>query len=96
MRAVKFDQANVNLAEGQDEYETLPIYAVIDEDGNPRRNKDGGLFDPQGEMTCCFELNKEEIDEIVRTGKIWHTQLTFWQPFQPISMSTQNPFITQP
>ena len=43
-------------------------------------------------MTACFELNKEEIDEIIRTGKIWHTQMLFGANFQPIIMSTQNPF----
>jgi hypothetical protein len=44
-------------------------------------------------MTACFELNKEEIDEIVRTGKIWHTQMLFGDQFQPILMTTQNPFV---
>lgn len=101
MRAVPFPEANISLAENQDEYETLPIYMDVDENKNPayrRQRKDEGdgtelvLCDPMGQAICCFELNKEEIDEIVRTGKIWHTQCTFWGAFQPINMSTQNPF----
>ena len=95
MRAIQFEHANINLAEGQEEYETLPIYACVDENNEPMRNADLSLFDPMGQMTCCLELNKEEIDEIVKTGQLWLTQCTFWNPFQPISMSTQNPFINQ-
>lgn len=102
MRAVEFPQANLNLAEGQEEYETLPIYCDLDEYGIPKRLLKGDDInapktleynDPMGQMTCCFELNQDEINEIVKTGKIWFTQCTFWNAFQPINMTTQNPFI---
>lgn len=92
MRAINFEQANIMLAESQEEYETLPIWADIDENKQPVRLDDGKLRDQMGQCVCCFELNKEEIDEIVKTGKIWFTQCTFWNAFQPINMSTQNPF----
>lgn len=101
MRAVEFEQANIRLAEHQEEYEILPIWMDIDTDtGQPVRtmmaDASGNLtMQPRnaiGQAVCCFELNKEEIDEIIRTGKIWHIQCTFWGAFQPISMSTQNPF----
>jgi hypothetical protein len=79
MISVKFPQSNFALAEDEPEYETLHVHA--------------DTTIPQVPLTCCFELNKEEIDDIVRTGKIYHTQWTFGNPFQPILMSTQNPFI---
>lgn len=79
MIAVEFDQVNIRLAEDQPEYETLPVF--YNKESNER------------EMVCCFQLNKEEIDEIVRTGKLWHTQCTYGNQFHPVSMTTQNPFI---
>lgn len=103
MRAVEFEQANIRLAEHQEEYETLPIWMDVDE--NQRAvmtmvaDASGNLSmqprDRQGTAVACFELNKDEIDEIVRTGRIFFTTLTFWQLYQPINMSTQNPFTIQ-
>lgn len=87
MIAIEFEQANVRLAESQDEYETLPIHVPLDENGQ--------LTDIECPCTCCFQLNKEEIDELVKTGKLYFTQLTFGSSFQPIRMSTTNPFINQ-
>lgn len=84
MIAIDFPQRNVMLAENQPEYETLPIHVPLDENGV--------LTDAESPCTCCFQLNKEEIDEIVRTGQIWFTQYTFGNAFSPITMSTQNPF----
>ena len=78
MDAIKFPQHNVVLAENQPEYIPLPVF--ID------RN------DPQVPMTACFKLNPDELKEIQKTGCLWLTQLTFGQYFQPIRMSTQNPF----
>jgi hypothetical protein len=37
-------------------------------------------------------LSEEEKAEIAATGKFWHTQITFGHPFQPMRLSTQNPF----
>jgi len=77
MKAVEFPQVNIRIAENQPEYETLPA-CVIDE--------------PEGRIITCFELTDEEIEEIVQTRKLWHVQLAFKQPMQPIQLSTQNPF----
>lgn len=77
MKPVKFPQVNIEIAKEQDEYITLPA-CIIDE--------------PEGRIITCFELSDEEIKEIVETKKLWHTQLSFRKPMQPISMSTQNPF----
>ena len=96
MIAIDFPQRNLELAKDQPEYETLPVYCEMKEITMPNRPGD-----PQNalmtrsvpwSMTACFQLNKEEIDEIVRTGCLWYTQHLFGNNFQPISMSTQNPF----
>ena len=77
MKPIEFEQVNVRIAENQEEYETLPAY--IEEA-------------PTGTIVTCFKLEKEEIEEIVKTGKIWHQQLAFHKPMQPILLSTQCPF----
>ena len=78
MRSITFPEANLPLAEDQPEYETLHVHLDVTK--------------PEVPMTACFELNKEEIEEIVRTGKIWFTQWTFGSGFQPIKIQTENPF----
>ena len=78
MTSVKFPEANIALAENQPEYETL--YVHLDKEDATRP------------MTACFKLTDEQIAEIVKTGCIWYTQLTFGNNFQPINMSTSNPF----
>lgn len=97
MIAVDFPQRNVMLAEDQLEYETLPVFCEMKEIIVPN-----GPGDPQlaimtkqvpWTMTACFELNKEEIDEIVATGKLWYRQCLYGGNFQPVMMSTQNPFL---
>lgn len=77
MRAVTFPGWNLNLAENQEEYEAIPVLYLKD--------------NPEGQMVACFELNKDEIEEIVRTGKLWYVQHTFNRGFQPINMSTECP-----
>jgi hypothetical protein len=93
MIAVDFKERNLMLAEDQPEYETLPVYVEYREVIIPGDSQLAIMTKViPWSMTACFELNKEEIDEIVRTGKIWHTQMLFGNNFQPIIMSTQNPF----
>lgn len=72
MIPIEFPESNVKIAEHQDEFITLPAYH------NPE----------EGSMTCCLELNKEEIDRIVQTGKLYFKQITGNGPFQPIMLST--------
>lgn len=78
MKAIEFAQQTAILAKDQPEYQPLPVHI------------DHG--DKMVPMTCCFELSPEEIKEINETGKLWYTQSTFGQPFQPIRMATSNPF----
>lgn len=93
MKSLQFPQANLALAKDQPEYQTLHVFVEYKDLTKP------GLLDaPQQKkvvpwsMTACFELSEDEIDEIIRTKRIWHTQMLFGNQFQPINMSTQSPF----
>lgn len=72
MKAINFPQANANVAEDQEQYNTLPS-CICREDNN--------LVN-----ISCFELNDEEISSIVRTKKLWHRALTFGKPLQPFNI----------
>ena len=72
MIAVEFDEVNVRIAENQPEFETLPAHH------NPK----------DGSVTFCFQLNKEELAEIAKTGKVFFKQIVGPNKMQPISMST--------
>lgn len=39
---------------------------------------------PDGEVITCWELNDDEVDQIVLDKKIYIRQLTFNRPLQPI------------
>ncbi len=75
-----FPEANCVLAASQEQYE--PIHVHLHR-GVERR------------VTCCFRLSQQEIDEIVSTRTLWHSQLTFGEPFQPVSLSTQKPELAE-
>jgi hypothetical protein len=96
MTAIDFPQRNVLLAEDQPEYETLPVYCETQEMIVPNRPNDPQLAIMTKEvpwsMTACFQLNKEEMDQVAATGQIWFTQMLFGNNFQPIRMSVLNPF----
>ena len=76
MKPIKFEQANVKVAEKQDEYLTLPAHHS---------------GDMEGIVTSCWELTPEEIDQIKQSGKIYLQLWTFNNPLQPINISTTNP-----
>lgn len=78
MEAIEFPEQTVVLAKDQPQYLPLPVHYDQAAEGTP--------------MTCCFKLSSGELEEINRTGMIWHRQLTFGQPLQPIMLLTKNPF----
>lgn len=96
MKAVDFPQRNVMLAESQEEYETLPVFCemkeviVPNEPGQPQNAI--VTKEVPWSMTACFELSDREIEEIVKTRKLYYTQMLFGGQFQPVRMSTENPF----
>jgi len=47
---------------------------------------------PDGDTICCFELSKEEIEEIQKTGRIWLTRHTLGKVPNPIYPYIDNPF----
>lgn len=77
MKAVEFPEQNEILAKDQPQYQQLPVHI-----GNTEETP----------FTACMELDDEEIEELVRTRRIWHTQFTFGTQYHPIRMSTKNPF----
>jgi hypothetical protein len=77
MKSVDFPQRNVIVAEHQEQYENLYAHVETRLQETP--------------VTACFELDDDEIEEIVRTRKLWYQCWTFGQPFQPILLSTKNP-----
>lgn len=108
MISVPFPQANCELAKDQPQYQTLHTFVEMQEIEVPLMDVEvdergqAHLVESKTQtikkqvpksMTCCFALSQEEIAEIVRTGMIWHTQMVFGEKFQPILMSTQNPFL---
>jgi hypothetical protein len=78
MEPIEFPQQNDVLAKNQPQYRPLPVHVGSKEDNFP--------------MTTCFQLTPEELAEIAATGKLWYTQVTFGNPFQPVMLSTKSPF----
>lgn len=82
MKAIEFEEVNVRIAEGQSQYETLPAHFERDRETN-------GFF---LRVTMCFELDKQELEQIAKTGKIWQTVLVPNNThFHPIRMSVLKP-----
>lgn len=73
MKAIDFKERNVIIAKDQEDYRQLPAFWNTAE----------------GSATFCFELNKEDLEQIQKTGKIWVKQLTFGNPMQPMNISTE-------
>ena len=46
---------------------------------------------PQGDMTCCFELNEHEMKEALKDGMIFIRRLTFGNRLQPMVKSLLRP-----
>ena len=72
MKPIEFPEVNIRLAEDQPEYETLPVAVLPGNEGN---------------MVACLELTDEELEEIIKTKKIWVSQLTFGNNYHPILIS---------
>lgn len=45
-----------------------------------------------GIVTTCWELTREELAEVQRSGRIWFSQLTFNSPLQPMLPQAFDPF----
>lgn len=83
MKSIDFPKANVALAKDQPQYQTLFVH--VDKTGRDR----------EVQVTCCMELSEEEVNEIVRTKKMWFTQVTFGRGYNPIRMQLSSPFTAE-
>jgi len=76
MKAVNFEGANLILAKDQPEFYQLPV-----------------LHDPaSGVCHYCHELTFEEIQEVIKTKRIWSLQVTQNRGFNPINISVKPMF----
>lgn len=75
MKASNFKGANVTFAEDQKQYNSLPALTFRD--------------DQEGKVITCWKLNFWERLRVLWTGKIWHSQMTFNSPLQPINKTTK-------
>lgn len=90
MTPVDFPQRNLMLAEDQPEYQTLPVFV----DTRVVHNEEGSKEIPWS-MTCVYEFTEEEITELIATRKLHYRQMLFGHSFQPIFMSTKDPFLPE-
>jgi hypothetical protein len=74
MKSIKFPGCNLEIGKGQPEYNV--IHAMQ-------------MPGPEGEIIACYELTDEEIEQILRTRKIYYSRLTFHQKFQPMRLFTE-------
>jgi hypothetical protein len=77
MKARCFKQQNAIFAKDQKEYLQLPAHCDTE----------------NGTATFSFKLSEEEIKQVIETGTVYLTVLTFNQPLQPIAQSFLNPFV---
>lgn len=92
MNFIDFPQSNLKLAENQPEYQTIPVHVDYREMQNP---KTGETVQVPWSMTCVNELTVEEIEEIIKTKKLYYRQMLFGNQFQPIFMSTKDLFVPE-
>jgi len=72
MQPTTFKEANLTLAKNQPKYKQLPVY-----------------YDPhnQGIMIYCYRLSWKERFKLLLSGKLWASQLTFNNGFNPVNMA---------
>lgn len=77
MRAVKFKEANIEIAKNQEEYHTLHAFRAPPE------------ADRYGQTITCWTMSWKEWFRFIFTGKIYLNVLTFNEPLQPLNMGTR-------
>lgn len=73
MKPVDFKHRNVNFAEKQPQYGTLPALKIPGE---------------QGAVITCWRLSFKERIKLIFTGHIWMNLLSFNNPLTPSKLST--------
>ncbi len=80
MQLVEFDEQTVVIAKDQPEYLPLPAHYLVG--------------DPEGRVTCCWQLTWKERLAVLFRGKVWQQVLTFNQPLQPQLLLVDKPEMT--
>lgn len=95
MEYIEFPQQTAILAKDQPEYTPMPVY--VDKMLAKVRYDDGTIREEEIDrsMTACIQFSDEEIAEIIANKKIFYRQHIFGKLFQPIFMSTKDPFIPE-
>lgn len=78
---VTFDGVNVVIAKNQEPY--IPLPAQFFGDG-------------MGTVLTCWEFSPEEMEEFLRTRRLWISHWTFNQAFQPLCPMTDRPVNLKP
>lgn len=79
MKSVEFPQVNTRLGADQPEYEML--YAHL---------TDGG----EG-FVVKFELNDDEVENVIKYRALWYHQKTFRKPFHPMYIATDKDLFSE-
>lgn len=74
MKAIKFKDANVDFAKGQDEYLTLPALRIGDENDT---------------IITCYKLSFKERLRVLFKGVIWMSEMNFNRALTPRYFSTK-------
>lgn len=62
MKSIKFPGANIEMAKGQPEYNSIHMKSIESE---------------QAEVIACYELSDEELALLNKTKRIWYSRLRF-------------------
>lgn len=73
MKSIKFPGCDFEIGKGQPEYDVLHAMRVPSN---------------EGEVIICFELTQAEIEDLIRTRKLYYMRWTFGEPFQPMRLTT--------
>jgi len=82
MQLVEFPEQTVVFAKDQPEYLPLPAHVAP--------------ADPQGTIICCWQLTWRERLQLLISGRLWHSVLTFHQPLQPQLLQVEKPVMALP
>jgi hypothetical protein len=72
MKPIKFKEANAEFAKDQPEYNNLPALLMDGDDGY---------------VVACWKANIFERVQILFSGRVWFSVMTFKKPLQPSYMS---------
>lgn len=76
MKPTTFEGHNIVLGKNQPQYSPLPALRCDDANGT---------------VWACWQLDANDISDLIKNRRIWVGQLTFNQPFSPQMVTTSVP-----